>query len=84
MTTSQLSVRLAFVCAFSFVLAACGRPQKPQPQTEKLEAALALLNLDNPQKDMLEHVKKGDYRPVGVCGFACYAPGLVDQSNWSK
>jgi len=41
----------------------------------QLERALQGLDLDDPAADMRANVEAGDLRPVGVCGFACLAPG---------
>lgn len=42
----------------------------------QLAASLQALRLDNPAADMRAHAETGDLRPVGVCGFACLAPGF--------
>lgn len=41
----------------------------------QLEATLKTLRLDDPAADMRANAEAGDLRPVGVCGFACLAPG---------
>ena len=41
----------------------------------QLASTLAGLNLADPAADMRAMVASGDERPVGVCGFACLAPG---------
>ena len=41
----------------------------------QLEATLRTLRLDDPAADMRANAEAGDLRPVGVCGFACLAPG---------
>ena len=41
----------------------------------QLAATLRTLRLDDPAADAREHIAAGDLRPVGVCGFACLAPG---------
>ncbi len=41
----------------------------------QLEATLKTLRLDDPAADMRANAEVGDLRPVGVCGFACLAPG---------
>ncbi|WP_202840660.1 lipoprotein insertase outer membrane protein LolB [Luteimonas saliphila] len=41
----------------------------------QLERTLQGLRLDDPAADMAARVAVGDLRPVGVCGFACLAPG---------
>ena len=41
----------------------------------QLEATLRTLRLDDPAADLRANVEAGDLRPVGVCGFACLAPG---------
>ena len=42
----------------------------------RLRDVLRGLNLDDPAADMRATVARGDLRPVGVCGFACLAPGF--------
>lgn len=72
---------VTLVCIL-FLLTGCSEHhQTPWPQTVELKTTLSSLNLDDPQKDMLAHVNKGDYQPVAVCGYACVAPGLADQVN---
>jgi len=41
----------------------------------QLEATLGTLRLDDPAADLRVRIEAGDLRPVGVCGFACLAPG---------
>lgn len=41
----------------------------------QLEATLRTLRLDDPAADLRANIEAGDLRPVGVCGFACLAPG---------
>ena len=41
----------------------------------QLEATLRTLRLDDPAADLRASIESGDLRPVGVCGFACLAPG---------
>lgn len=41
----------------------------------QLEATLKTLRLDDPAADLRANIEAGDLRPVGVCGFACLAPG---------
>ena len=41
----------------------------------QLEATLQTLRLDDPAADLRVRIEAGDLRPVGVCGFACLAPG---------
>lgn len=48
---------------------------KESPEA-RLEAALRSLDLGDPAADMRATVAGGDLRPVGVCGFACLAPGF--------
>lgn len=45
------------------------------PPEAQLAASLQGLRLDDPAADMRAHAEAGDLRPVGVCGFACLAPG---------
>ncbi|WP_425603971.1 lipoprotein insertase outer membrane protein LolB [Luteimonas kalidii] len=42
----------------------------------RLAASLQALTLDDPAADMRANARAGDLRPVGVCGFACLAPGF--------
>ncbi len=53
------------------------------PETE-LARTLAGLNLDDPSEDMRAHVRSGDLRPVGVCGFACLAPGYGTEARQAE
>lgn len=48
----------------------------PASQIERLKRALAELNLHDPAADLQKAVAADDFRPVGVCGFACLAPGF--------
>jgi outer membrane lipoprotein LolB len=54
------------------------RPPTAQAGTaaQALARALAGLNLRDPAADVRANVERGDYRPAGVCGFACLAPGF--------
>lgn len=52
----------------------------PEPaaesQAEQLQRELSQLDLNDPAADLRRNVARGDRRPIGVCGFACLAPGL--------
>lgn len=48
--------------------------------TASLRRALAPLNLADPTADLRAHLAQGDARAIGVCGFACLAPGLEGES----
>lgn len=44
--------------------------------TETLQRELSSLDLADPAADLRRNVARGELRPIGVCGFACLAPGL--------
>ena len=73
-----------WITIVSFTLIGC---QKAQPvkrespvtsNTAILKMTLSSLNLKAPNADVEENITSGDYRFVGICGFACYPPGLQD------
>ena len=60
-------------------------PTDPAPVDEtggpagQLQRVLQGLDLADPAADMRMATASGDLRPVGVCGFACLAPGFARQ-----
>lgn len=51
-------------------------PAETETPESRLRNVLRGLDLDDPAADMRATVAGGDLRPVGVCGFACLAPGF--------
>lgn len=45
-------------------------------QAARLKRDLSTLNLHDPAADLQKAIAAGDFRPIGVCGFACLAPGF--------
>ena len=52
-------------------------PPAEESQTERLQRELSQLDLADPAADLRRNIAQGDLRPIGVCGFACLAPGLA-------
>lgn len=50
--------------------------ETPTSQTDRLKRALSALNLRDPAVDLQTAIAADDFRPIGVCGFACLAPGF--------
>ena len=63
-----------FLILATALTVAC-RAEKSSPETHKLEATLATLNLKDPGRDAAQNVLAGDFRPVGINGFACLYAG---------
>ena len=76
-----MQFRFGLLCVLCLFASSGAHPAYAQSQTALLRQTIAALTLDDPQKDMFAHVKSGDYQAVGVCGIACYAPGLEDQAD---
>jgi hypothetical protein len=53
--------------------------QEPQRNNAVvLAATLAKLNLENPLEDLRTNLKRGDKRFIGINGYTCDAPGVID------
>ena len=53
-----------------------GMYQYKVTQTDTLKQSLSKLNLNNPKKDLMINISKGDYRYIGLRGYSIYCPGL--------
>ena len=60
---------------WTLAAAPAGTPDDVPPADEALRRILSGLRLDDPAADARANAEAGDLRPVGVCGFACLAPG---------
>lgn len=69
------------------LLTSCQTVSHPTPisQIPILKAELSVLNLPAPANDMKQSLNNGDKRFIGICGYACYPPGLTDEElDWAK
>jgi outer membrane lipoprotein LolB len=51
---------------------------------ETLRRELEAVNLEDPSADVRIHIMRGDLRAVGICGYACFAPGMQSEEARSR
>ena len=77
-----MNFRLFYLISITaFTLVGCRSVQPPNlVTTDKaiLKTTLSSLNLKTPGADVEKNIANDDYRFMGICGYACYPPGLQD------